>query len=86
MGAGQWWYTPLIPALGRQRHVDLCEFETNLVYRVSSMTVRAVTQKNPILKNNKTNKQIKILEMVAANSRVQVSVIDGFSRSLLNFL
>jgi hypothetical protein len=21
--AGQWWHTPLIPALGRQRHVDL---------------------------------------------------------------
>ena len=22
---GQWWYKPLIPALGRQRKVDLCE-------------------------------------------------------------
>ena len=27
---------PLILALGRQRQVDLCEFEANLVYSVSS--------------------------------------------------
>ena len=25
--AGQWWRTPLIPALRRQRQEDLCEFE-----------------------------------------------------------
>ncbi|CAO2587489.1 hypothetical protein LEMLEM_LOCUS4506 [Lemmus lemmus] len=24
---------PLIPALGRQRQVDLCEFEASLVYK-----------------------------------------------------
>ena len=29
-----WWRTPLIPALGRQRQVDLYEFEASLVYRV----------------------------------------------------
>jgi hypothetical protein len=29
-----WWCTPLIPALGRQRPEDLCEFEANLVYTV----------------------------------------------------
>ena len=34
----------LIPALGRQRQADLCEFEAILVYRVSSRTARA-TQK-----------------------------------------
>ena len=22
-----WWYTPLIPTLGRQRQTDLCEFK-----------------------------------------------------------
>ena len=43
----------LIPALGRQRQVDLCEFEASLVYRVSLKTTRAVTQKNPISKTNK---------------------------------
>ena len=27
-----WWCTPLIPALGRQKQVDLCEFKARLVY------------------------------------------------------
>jgi hypothetical protein len=48
-------HTPLIPALGRQRQVDLREFEANLVYRASSRA----TQINPIsnkTKQNKTNK------------------------------
>ena len=40
---------PLIPALRRQRQVDLCEFEASLVYRVSSRTARA-TQRNPVKK------------------------------------
>ena len=30
--AGHWWHMPLIPALGRQRQVDLCEFKASLVY------------------------------------------------------
>jgi hypothetical protein len=34
------WYTPLILSLGRQRQVDFCEFEANLVYIVSSQTAR----------------------------------------------
>ena len=37
----------LIPALGRQRQVDLCELEVSLVYRVSSRTARAI-QRNPV--------------------------------------
>jgi hypothetical protein len=36
---------PLIPALGRQRQVDLYEFKTNLVYKVSSRA----TQRYPVL-------------------------------------
>ena len=28
-----WWSTPLIPALRRQRQVDLYEFEASLVYK-----------------------------------------------------
>jgi hypothetical protein len=39
--------TPLIPALRRQRQVDLCEFEASLVYKVSTRTAMA-TQRNPI--------------------------------------
>ena len=27
------WHMPLIPALGRQRQVDLCEIEASLVYK-----------------------------------------------------
>ena len=45
-----WWCTPLIPALRRQRQVDLCEFEASLVYRARS---RAVTQRNPVSKKKK---------------------------------
>jgi hypothetical protein len=43
--AGQWWRTPLIPALGRQ----ISEFQASLVYRVSSRTARAI-QRNPVSK------------------------------------
>lgn len=34
-------------ALGRQRQVDLCEFESSLLYRGSSRTVRT-TERNPV--------------------------------------
>ena len=43
---------PLIPALGKQRQVDLCGFEVSLVYRMSSRPARA-TQRNPVLKKKK---------------------------------
>ena len=62
-----WWNTYLVPALGG-RGRQISEFEDNLVYKVSSRTVRA-TQRNPVSKNkqtknktktkNKTNKQTK---------------------------
>ena len=42
---------PLIPALGRQRQVDLCEFEARLVYRVNSKIGSKATQRNPLSKN-----------------------------------
>ena len=51
---GRWWYRPLIPALRRQRPVDLCEFKANLVYTVSSRTAKTVTQRNPVSKNTKS--------------------------------
>ena len=59
------WLIPLIPALGRQRQMDLYECEDSLVYRVSSRTARA-TQRKPVSKKqsnrkskptNPTNKQ-----------------------------
>jgi len=41
-------HTFIVPAFRRQKQVDLCEFETSLVYKVSSRTVGAVTQRNPV--------------------------------------
>ena len=49
--AGWWWRMPLIP--GRQRQVDLCEFEASLFYRASSRTAR-ITQRNPVTGRKKT--------------------------------
>jgi hypothetical protein len=46
-------HTHLIPALGRQRQVDLI-----LVYRVSSRTARVV-QRNSVLKNKPTETKKK---------------------------
>ena len=36
----QWWHTPLIPALGRQRKMDLCEFKATLGYLKLNQTKR----------------------------------------------
>jgi hypothetical protein len=46
-------HTPLIEALGRQKQVDLCEFEVSLVYRVNSRTSRVVRQRVPGSKRKK---------------------------------
>ena len=55
--AGQWWCTPLIPALRRQRQADLSVFEASLVHKMDSRTSRTVTQRNPV--SQKQNKQTK---------------------------
>jgi hypothetical protein len=47
--------TPLILALGRQRQVNLCEFEASLPHRESSRTASA-TPRNPVSNQVKTNK------------------------------
>ena len=49
------WYqhTSLIPALRRQRQADFSEFKSSLVYTANSGTVRVVTQRNLISKNQK---------------------------------
>ena len=48
---------PLIPAFGRQRQADLCGFKANVIYKMSSRTARAVTQRNPVSKNQKGEKK-----------------------------
>ena len=45
----------LISAPKGQRQVDFHEFEASLVYKVSSRTARAVTQRNSV-SNKQTNK------------------------------
>ena len=37
---------PLTPELRRQRQMDLCEFEANVVYKASYSIARAVTKIN----------------------------------------
>ena len=36
------WYILLISGLGREKEVDLCEFEASLVYKVSSRIAKAI--------------------------------------------
>jgi hypothetical protein len=50
--AGQWWPTPLIPALRSRRQFG-SEFKASLVYKESSRTARTVTQRNPVLGKKK---------------------------------
>jgi hypothetical protein len=54
------WCVPLIPALGRQRRVDLCEFEASLVFIVSSRTAKAIQRETLSQKSKQANKQTKI--------------------------
>ena len=49
--------TPLIPALGRQKQVDFCKFESSLVYRASSRTGSKATKK-PCLEQTKKKKKL----------------------------
>ena len=44
---------PLIPALRRQRQVDLCKFKAHLLYRASSRTGSKKLQRNPVSKKKK---------------------------------
>jgi hypothetical protein len=44
--------TLLVPALGKHKQVDLCEFEASLVYKASSRTAMA-THRNTVSKRNK---------------------------------
>jgi hypothetical protein len=44
--------------IGRQRQVDLCEFEASLVYRASSRTARATLRK-PVSKMKTTTNEMK---------------------------
>jgi hypothetical protein len=50
---------PLIPAPGKQRHVDLCEFEASVQSKFQDIQGDPATQRNPVSKSKKANKQLK---------------------------
>jgi hypothetical protein len=56
----------LIPALGRQRQADLCEFETNLVYKVNSWIAMATQRISVLIKTTLREKQEKEKKKVRA--------------------
>ena len=58
---------PLIPALGRQKQADLCEFEASLMYRASSRTISKAIQRNPVLKKKTMTMATVIKEMKSFN-------------------
>ena len=52
------WHKPLIPALGRQRKENLCEFKFSVSYKVSSVAARA-TQRYLSPPNQNITKETK---------------------------
>ena len=54
------WNTLLIPALGRQRQVDLDEFEAHLIYIMSPRTARAPWW-DPVSKNRQTKQACDVV-------------------------
>jgi hypothetical protein len=73
---GQWWCTPLIPALGRQRQVDLCEFEASIVYRASARTARAIWS-DPV---SKKKKKLCVCVFSPSQDRTHYVVQAGFEQ------
>lgn len=50
---------PLVPTPGRQRQEDFYEFQARLVYKVSSRTAKAITQKDPVPKITEPKNNLK---------------------------
>lgn len=71
----------MILALGRQRQVDLCEFEDSLVYRTSSRIVKAI-QRNPVAENQtKPNKKAQTKSKETNNQKTKITLF--FLKSLM---
>ena len=56
--SGQWWHTPLIPALRKQRQVDLCEFGARVVYN-SEFQGRFQTYRETLFKKKRKKEKKK---------------------------
>ena len=65
-----WRHTPLIPELGKQRLVDLYEFEASLVYRESSRAART-TQRNPVSRKQNRHTVRPCFETKTNNPRIK---------------
>ena len=52
------WLRKVIPILRRQRQAALCEFETSLVYRVSSRTARGTHRETLYQTKKKESSQV----------------------------
>ena len=57
---------PSNPALKRQKQADLCEFEANLVFKVSPRQAPKL-QRNPVSKNKKTKTVDHIILLLIAD-------------------
>jgi hypothetical protein len=76
--AGQWWCTPLIPALGRQRQVDFwVRGQPGLQSEFQDSTVRA-TQRNPVSKTINKTKQNKTKQKAFACSTMSIWILNVF--------
>jgi hypothetical protein len=60
--------------------VDLFELEASLIYKTSSRTARAVTQRNPVSKNETNKTKIKI-KRKERKKQETVSISPGSTRS-----
>ena len=67
--AGQWWCTPLIPALRRQGQADLCVFEASLVHSACFRIART-TQRNLIPKIKKSTNKQKVINKQTNNKQI----------------
>ena len=71
-------HTLLTPAIRRQRHADLCEFEAIIVYRASSRTAMALLHRK-ILSQKIINKKRKEKERKGKErkSHCEVKIFTG---------
>ena len=63
-----WCLTPLIPALSRQRQVNLYEFEASLAYIVSSRTARDTDSVSVREENGEQGRRERDLSLIEAVS------------------
>ena len=66
----------MIPALGRQRKADLCEFQASQVYRMSSRTGSKNYTENPVSKTNKQTTTKEKETALASKTKVENARVD----------